>query len=171
MQTYDLMITQPRRMLRNLDAWLGKAIAHAEARTFDPEVLLQGRLVPDMYSLTRQIQSACDQAKLPAARLAGKAPPVHPDTETTLAELRARIASVVEYLGTFAPADFDGADDKVVELPFRGGMLMRGADYVTELAQPNFYFHVTMAYALLRHNGVELGKRDYIGTPNLKPKA
>ena len=99
MQIYDLDDHPAAQdAASNLDAWLGKAVEHAEARTFDPEVLLATRLVPDMYSLTRQIQAACDQAKLPAARLAGKTPPVHPDTETTLAELRARIASVVEYL-------------------------------------------------------------------------
>ena len=169
MQIYELMITQPRKMLRNLDQWLEKAIEHGKTRDFDAEVLLHSRLVPDMYSLTRQIQAACDQAKIPAARLAGTTPPVHPDPETTLAELRARIQAVVDYLGTYEPKDFDGAEDRIIELKFRQPMVVRGADYVVELAQPNFYFHVTMAYALLRHNGVVLGKRDFIGSTSAKP--
>jgi len=171
MSTYDLAVTQPRKMLRNLDQWLDKAVAHAEARKFDPEILLALRLVPDMFPLTRQVQAACDAAKVLAARLAGKTPPSHPDTETTLAEIKARIATVVAYLDTFEAKDFDGADDRILELPFAPGMVIRGADYLVEMALPNFYFHVTTAYDLLRHNGVELGKRDYIGSLNLKPKA
>jgi hypothetical protein len=156
-------IMQTKKMLTNLEAWLDKATAHAQQKAFDPEVLLGARLAPDQYALLRQVQSACDSAKFLAARLTGKEPPKHPDTEQTLEQLRARIRTCVAYLETYQPADFEGAEARAVSLPSREGKLIKGADYLVEMGLPNFYFHVTTAYAILRHNGVDLGKRDYLG--------
>jgi hypothetical protein len=160
-------VTQLRKMLGNLDGWLRKAEAHAKAKSFDPNVLLASRLAPDQYPLVRQVQAACDGAKFAAARLATKEPPKHPDTEQTMDELHARIASVTSYLGTFAEKDFDGAEARIVKLP-REGKGMVGSDYLVEVALPNFYFHVNHAYAILRHNGVDLGKNDYLGARTLR---
>lgn len=163
MPLYDATVPQLTKMLTNLSSWLGDATAYAEARSFDPEVLLQARLYPDMFPLTRQIQGACDAAKFAAARLSGKAPPKHPDTETTLPELQARVQSVIDYLGTFSPEDFEGAEERVVALPFLEGKGALAGDYLNEMALPNFYFHTTTAYNILRSNGVLLGKRKFIG--------
>ena len=130
-------------------------------------VLASARLAPDQYPLTRQVQSSCDSAKFAAARLSGKEAPKHPDTETTVDELRARIKSCIAFLDTVSAADFKGAETKDVALPFLEGKLIKGADYVNQMALPNFYFHVTHAYAILRHNGVELGKMQFIGHMNV----
>ena len=151
------------KLLRNLDACLDKAVAHAAARKFDPSVLLQMRLAPDMFPLTRQVQSACDQAKFAAARTAGKDPPSHPDNEQTIDELKKRIASVVAYLGDFSERDFEGIDARVLSLPRWEGKSLTATNYLLEQALPNFFFHLTMAYALVRHAGVDIGKRDYVG--------
>lgn len=113
------------------------------------------------------MQAACDAAKFAAARLSGKEPPKHPDTETTLDELHARIGSVVAYLKTFQARDFDGAATRIVGLPWMPGKGLAGRDYLQQLSAPNFFFHVTTAYSILRHNGVPLGKVDYIGALNL----
>lgn len=156
-------IVQITKMLENLDRWLTAGEEHAKKKSFDVGNLLVARLAPDQYALTRQVQAACDAGKFAAARLTGKTPPAHPDTETTMEQLHARVRSVVEYLRTFHAADFDGATDRVVALPFAPGKGMKGNDYLCEMALPNFYFHIAMAYAILRHNGVDLGKRDYIG--------
>ena len=156
-------IAQMRKMLSNLDGCLTKAGSYASRRGFDASVLVQSRLAPDMFALVRQVQAACDSAKYAAARTAGKEPPVHPDTEQTLEELRARVASVESYLDSFAPADFAGADSRTVSLPRWEGKSMTAQDYFCQHALPNFYFHLAMAYAILRHNGVDLGKRDYLG--------
>lgn len=163
MSLYDMTVSQTIRMLNNLDRWLEAGIEHAKKKGFDPEVLLTLRLAPDQYALGRQIQAACDSAKFPAARVTGKTPPPHPDTEKTMEEHRARIKTCVAYLETFSPADFDGAEDRRVSLPWMEGKWLRGSDYLAQFGQPNFYFHVTTAYAILRHNGVDLGKRDYLG--------
>lgn len=163
------VLTPWKKHLTNLDGYLTKAIAHAEARGFNPEVLFSYRLAPDQYALSRQVQATCDAAKAAAARLAGKEPPSHPDTETTLAELRARIATVLAYLDTFTDADFEGAEAREIRLPFAPGTVIVGADYLCDLATPNFYFHLTMAYAILRHAGVPLGKTDFIGSLSLRP--
>jgi uncharacterized protein len=157
-------VQQVQKILENLDRWLTAAEENAKKRSFDPSVLLAARLAPDQYALTRQVQAACDSAKFLAARLSGKTPPSHPDTEQTMEELHARVRAVAEYLRTFTAADFEGAEDRTVPLPFLPGKGMKGGDYLTEMSVPNFYFHVAMAYAILRHNGVELGKRDYIGS-------
>jgi hypothetical protein len=170
MSLYEASVPQLKKMLNNADKWLEAAVAHAKTKSFDPAVLLTARLAPDQYPLTRQIPAFCDAAKFAAARLTGKDPPKHPDTETTLDELRARIRAVVEYLDTFTAEDFAGAKDRMIELSFMPGKVMTAGDYLNEMALPNFYFHVTTAYAILRHNGVELGKMIYLGSINLRDK-
>lgn len=158
-----LIVLEMKKLLGSLDTCLEKAAAHAAARKYDPGVLLQSRLAPDMFPLIRQIQIACDQAKYAASRAAGKDTPPHPDTEQTLGEIRARIATVISYLGEFSAADFEGAGARSISLPRWEGKSMTATDYVIEHAMPNFFFHYTTAYAILRHNGVDIGKRDYLG--------
>lgn len=157
------MFRQMQKQLRQLDGWLGKAIEYAATRPFDPNVLLAARLAPDQFPLSKQVQIACDTAKLSAARLTGTQAPSHADTETSLEELRARVRAVVEYLDGFTAEDFAGTPARVISLPYWNGRSMLGADFFFEYAIPNFYFHVTHVYALLRHNGVPLGKMDYLG--------
>lgn len=153
-------------ILNNLAAILDKAQAHCEARKIDPLALTAFRLYPDMFPFTRQVTIACDTAKGAVARLAGVEVPKHEDTETTFAELKARIAKTVDFIGTLRPAQIDGSEDRTIVLRLGGReQTFKGMQYLLGFAQPNFYFHVTAAYAILRHNGVELGKRDYIGTP------
>ncbi len=164
MSTFET-ISQFSRMLKNLDQWLQKGTAYAQQKSFDPDVLAQARLAPDQYALVQQVQSACDAAKFAAAYLSGQKAPSHPDTEKTISELRARIQTCREYLGTFQASDFAGAEERRVAPPWMQGNSVRGGDYVTRIAVPNFYFHVTTAYAILRHNGIEIGKRDYLGNP------
>ena len=163
MNIYDLTVPQIAKVLRNVDAWLGLAIAHADKKKFDVNTLLHARLAPDQFAFVRQVQTVCDNAKFIAGRLAAKEWPSHPDTETTVEQLRARIATVITYLDTFKPEDFAGAEERKISLPWMEGKWMRGDEYVTQFALANFYFHVTTAYAILRHNGVELGKREFIG--------
>lgn len=163
MTLYASAVLQPKKMLANLDRWLEAGIALAEKKSFDPSVLLSARLAPDQYPLLKQVQAACDSAKFPAARLAGKEPPKHPDTEQTMTEVRARIATCIGYLDTLSDADYVGAETRRVELPFLEGKVIIGSDYLCEMALPNFYFHLVTAYSILRHNGVDLGKRDFIG--------
>ena len=152
--------------LKNLSAILDKAQAHADAKKIEPRVLTAARLYPDMFPMSRQVQSACDTAKGAVARLAGVEVPVHEDTEQTFEELKARIARTITFIETIQPAQVDGSEDKEVVLKFRSGEVkFRGMQYLLGHALPNFYFHVTTAYNILRHNGVEVGKRDYIGTP------
>jgi hypothetical protein len=155
---------QFKKTLVQLDKWLETAAAHATAKSFDPSVYLGLRLAPDQFPLLRQIQTACDTAKLAASRLSGKDAPKHADDEKSLDELRARIKSVLEYLNGFSAADFEGAATRKVTQPRWEGKFMLGADYFLEHAQPNFYFHTTHVYAILRHNGVGLGKKDFLGT-------
>lgn len=157
-------IRQFAKMLGNLDRWLETGSAFAEKKKVEPDVLAQARLAPDQYALARQVQSACDAAKYAAAYLSGQKAPSHPDTEKTLGELRARIRTCVQYLESVKPSGYAGAADKRVSPPWLQGKWFRGADYLAQLAVPNFYFHVTTAYAILRHNGVELGKMDFIGS-------
>jgi uncharacterized protein len=156
-------ILQVKKLLQNLDGWLTKAEAHATQKKFDPNVLLDSRLSPDMFPFVRQIQSACDSAKFAAARTAGKEPPSHPDTEKTMEDLHKRVAAVIAYLDGFKASDFEGSDDRKISLPRWEGKSMTATDYFLEHAIPNFFFHITMTYALLRHNGVDVGKRDYLG--------
>jgi hypothetical protein len=152
--------------LRNLSAILDKAQAHAEAKKIEPVVFTQSRLAPDMFTLARQVQIACDSAKGAVARLAGVEIPKHEDTEQTFAELKARIAKTVDFIESAKPAQIDVSEDREVVLKLRGqDVKFNGLQYLLGFAYPNFYFHVTTAYNILRHNGVEIGKRDYIGNP------
>ena len=152
--------------LRNLSAILDKAQAHAEAKKIEPVVFTQSRLAPDMFALARQVQIACDSAKGAVARLAGVEIPKHEDTEQTFAELKARIAKTVDFIESAKPAQIDASEDREVVLKLRGqDVKFNGLQYLLGFAYPNFYFHVTTAYNILRHNGVEIGKRDYIGNP------
>ena len=161
---YEASIPVFQRALINLSAILTKAAAHAEAKKFDPVVLVNARLAPDMLPLSRQIQIAVDHARGAAARLAGVERPPVADTETTLDELQARIASTLAYIGTFAPAQIDGSEAREITLPLRTGEVkLKGQPYLLHFALPNFWFHVTTAYAILRHNGVDIGKLDFLG--------
>ncbi len=162
------MVHEMRKLLGNLDACLEKGVAYADAKKFDPEVLLQSRIAPDMFPLMRQIQAACDSAKFAAARATGKHPPSHPDDEKTMADARKRIAAVVAYLDTFTSADFHGIETRTVSLPRWEGKSMTATDYFVEHATPNFFFHLTTAYDILRHNGVDVGKRDFLGALTMK---
>jgi len=163
---YDITVVQASKMLDNLKVMLEKAAAFAETKKIDPEVLLTSRLAPDQFALIRQVQICCDTAKLGAARLAGKADsaPKHEDTETTLDELYSRIAAVQEYLATFSAADFTDTARREISLPWLDGKKMLGSTFATSFVIPNLYFHITTAYAILRHNGVDLGKLDYLGS-------
>ena len=163
MNVYDLTVPQLIKMLKNVDTWLEAAIAFAENKKFDVNNLMKFRLAPDQFAFDRQIQTVCDNAKFVAGRLAGKEWPAHPDTETTFDQLRSRIAAVIAYLEAFKPEDFAGAEERKIALPWMEGKWMRGDEYVAQFALPNFYFHMVTAYAILRHNGVELGKRDFLG--------
>ena len=152
--------------LRNLSAILDKAQAHAEAKKIEPAALTQARLFPDMFPLVRQVQIACDTAKGAVARLAGLEIPKHEDTEQTFAELKARIAKTLDFVESARAAQIDGSEAREIVLKMRSGdVKYNGQQYLLGHAWPNFYFHVTTAYAILRHSGVELSKRDYIGTP------
>lgn len=162
------IVLEMKKLLGQMATWLEKAEAHAAAKGYDPNALLQARLAPDMFPLVRQLQNACDNAKFAAAFTAVKEPPSHPDTEQTFAEARARIASVLEYLGTFSASDFEGTDAREVKRPRWEGKSMTATDYFVEQAMPNFFFHLTTAYAILRHNGVDLGKRDFLGKLSLR---
>lgn len=154
------------RLLGNLLTWLDKAQAHAEAKKFDPSVYLGTRLAPDMLPFTKQIQIACDGAKFCVARLASVEAPTFDDTEASIDELRERIRKTLTFIQSVSAAQIDGTEDKDVVIPRRDGpMTLKGEAYLKHYATPNFYFHVTTAYALLRHNGVELGKSDYLGAP------
>jgi len=150
--------------LTNLSTILHKAAAHAEAKKIDPSALLAARLYPDMHPLVRQVQTATDLAKNSSARLAEADRPAHEDTEQTFDELQARIAKTITFLQTLTPAQIDGSEEKTITMTIRGHDLsFRGQQYLLYFAQPNFYFHVTTAYAILRHSGVEIGKMDFIG--------
>jgi uncharacterized protein len=163
MSLYDASVTQMSKLLRNLEGWLDKAEAHAKLKGFEVDVLATARLVPDQYPLVRQVQAACDNAKFAAARLAGITAPSHPDTETTIAELRQRIHATLSFLETITPEQLGGAAEREVMLPFLPGKAIKGEHYLVDVALPNFYFHATTAYAILRHNGVDVGKLDFIG--------
>jgi hypothetical protein len=152
------------KMLGNLSDILGKAASWAEARKIEPTVLPNARLAPDMFALTRQVQIACDFAKGTCARLAGAEPPKFDDNEASLADLQARIAKTRQYMGTLKAAQIDGSEGR--DIKFQAGprvLEFKGLAYLTEFALPNFYFHHAMTYAILRHNGLDLSKKDYIG--------
>jgi len=152
------------RMLANLKNILGKASAFAEAKKIEESVLLDARLSPDMFPLTRQVHIATDFARGTGARLAGSDPPAYEDNEKTFAELMSRIDRTIEYLRTLKPEQIDGSEGREIVRPIRGEpKKFSGINYLLQFALPNFYFHTTTAYAILRHNGVELAKADFIG--------
>ena len=161
--TYET-VTQFSKMLGNLSAILGKASAYADQKKFDVSVLLNARLAPDQFPFIRQVQITCDTAKAYVAKLTGKEAPKHEDTEQSFAELKARIAKTLQFVDGFKPAQLEGSDEREVTIRQRGqDVRMTGLDYLLAVAQPNFYFHVATAYNILRHNGVEIGKRDFLG--------
>jgi len=161
---YENLIPVANRMLDNLSVILDKGAAFAEAKKIDEAVLTGARLAPDMFPLTRQVQIACDMVKGAAARLGNVEIPKHEDTETTFAELKARVAKVQAFIGSVPAANFSGSEDKAITLNMRRGDLhFNGLDYLRYFVLPNFYFHVTATYTILRHNGVELGKSDFLG--------
>ena len=162
---YDFSIPVLTRGLTNLSAILDKAAAHATAKKFDSIVLAQSRLFPDMYPLVRQVQIACDTAKGAAARLAGIEVPKHEDTEATFADLKARVAKTLEVVKSITPAQMKDAENRSIEIKFpSGSWKFTAVGYLTDFVLPNFYFHVSMVYALLRKAGVEVGKGDYLGS-------
>ena len=154
------------RMFANATQWLDKAEVFARAKKFEPEILLAARLAPDMLPLAKQIQIACDAAKFCVARLAGVESPKFEDNETTLEDLRARIRKTSDYVQSVPAAQIVGSDDRDIAVPRRdGSIIMKGEAYLKHFVLPNFFFHMTTTYALLRHNGVELGKIDFLGQP------
>jgi uncharacterized protein len=161
---YDLSIPVLTRGLNNLSAILGKAAAHAEQKKWDPNVVAATRLFPDMLPLSRQVQIACDMAKGAAMRLAGREVPQHEDTEKSLVELQQRIAKALAVVQSVAPRDLSDAEERAIVLQSPNGALnFKGRTYLSDFVLPNFYFHISMAYALLRQMGVDIGKRDYLG--------
>lgn len=151
------------KTLATIEKWMDKAEAYAKERGFEVDVLAQSRLAPDQYELARQLQLACDQAKNTAAYLSGKPAPTHQDTEKTFSELSERLRKCATFVGTVQESDLAGSAERKVSPPWMGGRWLRGDDYLGQMAVPNFFFHVTTSYAILRHNGVPLGKADFIG--------
>ena len=152
------------RILRNLSSIIDKAEAHCTAKKIEPAALISARLFPDMFAFTRQVQIACDTAKGAVARLAGVDIPKHEDTEQSFAELKTRIAKTLDFIESIPAAKIDGSEEREIVLQMRSGeRRFKGMQYLLGFAYPNFYFHATTAYALLRHNGVELGKLDFLG--------
>ena len=160
---YQASIPALVRMLGNLSSILDKASEHAEAKKIDPSILVNARLSPSMYPLSRQVQIATDLAKGCGARLAGIEVPSYQDNEATFAELQARIAKTIEFLSGISAEQVDGSEELAISLKFGRELHFLGQPYVLDFVLPNFYFHVTTAYAILRHNGVELAKMDFTG--------
>lgn len=161
---YQASVPVFRKALENLSAILDKGAAFASAKKVEPSVLLAYRLAPDMLNLTRQVQIATDHAKRASARLAGTEPPVYEDNEASFADLKARIDKTIAYIATLEPGQIDGSEAREVTLKMGGSSrTLAGQTYLLHNALPNFFFHLTAAYAILRHCGVEIGKSDYIG--------
>jgi uncharacterized protein len=163
---YFEVVSQCVHSLKNLETCLDKAERYAAARKFDAGVLLTSRLAPDMQDFTYQVQSACDYVKAAAAWLSGQSPPSHADTEQTVSELRARIQKTVAFAESVKAADYAGADARRIKLSWMPGKVIGGEDYLLQVIVPNTFFHLAMAYAILRHNGVDVGKRDFLGPMN-----
>jgi uncharacterized protein len=157
---YYPIIHQCSQALKTIEDWLDKAEQHAAAKKFDVGVLMTSRLAPDMREFIYQVQSACDYVKGAAAWLSGQIPPRHPDTEQTVDELRSRIRKTIAFAESVSEAQYDGAADRTVTW---SGKVIGGDDYLLQIAIPNIYFHLTTAYDILRHNGVDIGKRDFLG--------
>ncbi|HVY43841.1 MAG TPA: DUF1993 domain-containing protein [Hyphomicrobiaceae bacterium] len=161
---YQISVPVFQRMMTNLTAVLEKAEAHAAAKKIEPEVLINARLAPDMFPLKRQVQLVSDFAKGAAARLAGQEIPKWEDNEASFADLKARLKKSIDYLGQLKPADIDGSETRDINLTIaKKPVTLKGQVYLLTHAFPHFFFHVTTAYDILRHNGVEIGKRDYLG--------
>jgi uncharacterized protein len=165
MSFYDVSVPAFLQTLGGLQGILSKAEAHCEAKKIAPEVLLGARLYPDMLPLSKQIQLASDFAMKGCARLTHSEVPSTPDTEKTFAELKQRLAKAIDYVKTYKPAQFEGADVKEVSFPVGpdNTLTLKGQQFLTGFAFPNFYFHAATAHGILRHNGVEIGKRDFLG--------
>jgi hypothetical protein len=168
---YTQTFAQFKKQLGQLDKWLSTAADFAKSKNFEPDIFPTLRLAPDQFPLARQVQIACDTVKLSAAYLTGKAVPPQEDNEKTIPELQARVRSIITLLDGFTANDFEGAATRVVSQPRWKGEWMTGADYFVEHTVPNFYFHLTTAYAILRHNGVSVGKRDFLGVQSKRPAA
>jgi hypothetical protein len=164
---YYQVISQCTQILKNLETCLDKAEQHAAAKKFDLGVLLASRLAPDMKDFIYQVQSACDYVKAGAAWLSGQTPPTHEDNEQTIDELRARIRKTVAFAESVKEAQYAGASERKVKLSWAPGKLIGGEDYLLQITIPNTFFHIAMAYAILRHNGVDVGKMDFLGPINL----
>lgn len=164
---YFAAVQQCINNLECIEGWLDKAERFAAEKKFDVAVLLNGRLAPDQQPFIYQVQSACDYVKGAAAWLSGTALPKHPDTETRVAELRARVRKTVEFARSVKEAQYEGAADRKVTLSWAPGKHMGGRDYLLQMVVPNVYFHLAMAYAVLRHNGIDVGKMDFLGPINL----
>jgi len=161
---YQASVPAMIKTLSNLRNLLEKASTHAEAKKIDPSVLVNARLYPDMFPLSRQVQIATDMAKGAASRLAGQEVPSYEDNEATFPELIARLDKTIALLATFKPGDIDGSEDRTITLPMRDRTLtFKGLPYLIDYVLPNVYFHTTTAFAILRHNGVEIGKKDFLG--------
>jgi hypothetical protein len=160
---YYESFVQMKKVLGQVNTWLDKAEAYAKEKSFDANLFVNFRLAPDQLPFVKQVQIACDTAKIGASRLSGKEAPTHADNEQTLVELRARIASVISYLDGYTEQDFESASTRSITQPRWEGKVMTGKDYFFEHVQPNFYFHAAHTYAILRHNGVPVGKKDYLG--------
>ena len=165
MSFYDATVPAFLQILGSLSGILTKAEAHCKAKNIAPEVLLSARLYPDMLPLSKQIQLVCDFAAKGCARLTHSEVPTTPDTEKTFEELKQRLAKTIDYVKTFKPAQFDGADCRDVTFPVgpTNTMTLKGQQFLSAFAFPNFYFHAAIAHGILRHNGVEIGKRDFLG--------
>lgn len=165
---YSDIFGQMKKQLQQIDKWFDVATAYAKTKSFDPNVFVDLRLAPDQFALSRQVQVACDTVKLGLSRLTGKEAPAQADTEKTLDELRARVRWVIGYVDGFSAKDFEGAATRSVTQPRWEGKTMTGHDYFVEHVVPNFYFHLNATYAILRHNGVDIGKKDYLGTLTMR---
>ena len=164
---YYQVISQCTQTLKNLETCLDKAEQHAAAKKFDIGVLMTGRLAPDMKDFIYQVQSACDYVKAGAAWLSGQTPPKHEDDEQTIDELRARIRKTVAFAESVNEARYAGASERRVKLSWAPGKIIGGEDYLLQMTIPNTFFHIAMAYAILRHNGVDVGKMDFLSPINL----
>ncbi|EKR62867.1 PF09351 domain protein [Leptospira weilii str. 2006001853] len=165
---YEITILQFSKMLKNLKLILEQGEVHAESKKFDMQILLNSRLAPDQFHLIKQIQTVCDTAKLGVSRLTGKEAPKHDDQEKTIAELQTRIQSTLDYLSTFTEKDFVDSNERKIFHPRWDGKYMTGKEFAIQHAIPNFYFHIATAYSILRHNGVDIGKKNYLGEMPLK---
>lgn len=168
MSLYTVAVPMTVKSLQNLKAILGKAKVFVDMKKIEEKILLEAHLALDQYPLVKQVQIACDNAKGTAGRLANVEPPKMEDNEKTLAELEVRIEKTIAFVGSLTEAQFEGSEEQKVPIYFLPGKYLSGFEYVTEMALPNFYFHLTTAYSILRHYGLEIGKTDFIGDVDFK---